>query len=81
MIETFGNSNCCNAPIQEPCDDGFGRCSECQDMAQNVCGVCEAPIVKGVPQYDPKTSQRLICTEYDIQKIMVKIKEKKKNRR
>ena len=83
MIESFGTSECCKAPIYEPCDDGFGRCSNCQDMATVFieCQTCGAQIVNGVPQYDPKTSQRAKCIDYDIKKIMVKIREKKKNRR
>ena len=80
MNEVFGNSNCCNAPILEPCDDGFGRCSECGDMASNVCETCDAHIVKGIPKYDPKTSQRMKCTDFHIKGIMDKIKNIKENR-
>ena len=81
MVEVFGNSNCCNAPILEPCDDGFGRCSNCQDMAVNICESCGAKLVNGKPKVDNSHAQNLRCTNWHIKQIMVKIKEKKKNRR
>ena len=76
MVEVFGNSDCCNAPIYEPCDDGFGRCSNCKDMAQNICESCGAKLVDGNPVRDPSHSQPLRCIDWHIKEIMDKIRSK-----
>ena len=39
------------------------------------CKTCGAVLLRGVPQYDPKTSQRMKCTDYHIKSIMEKIKK------
>ena len=82
MIESFGTSDCCKAPIYEPCDDGFGRCSDCKEMATVFieCQTCGAKIVNGEPVYDTKTSQQMKCTDFHIKGIMEKIKKIKENK-
>ena len=79
MIESFGTSECCKAPIYEPCEEGFGRCSDCKEMATVFieCKTCGAEIVNGKPVYDPKTSQQLNCTNFHIKQIMEKIKARR----
>ena len=80
MVEVFGNSDCCNAPILEPCDDGFGRCSNCGDMAQNICESCGAKLVNGKPKLDNSHAQNLRCINWHIEGIMDKIRIIKENR-
>ena len=70
MVEVFGNSNCCQAPILEPCDDGFGRCSNCGDMSTNECESCGAKLVNGKPKLDNSHAQNLRCIDWHIKQIM-----------